>query len=78
MPAILPNELPPIFMTECIDSGDNRLELNDKNLRIKELNDNFRRTFVGGTVLLTQGVEAIEPDLKRRVLIAIREFDDFT
>ena len=30
-----------------------------KTHRIRELNDAFRRTFIGGAVMVTQGVEAM-------------------
>ena len=30
--------------------------------RIRDLNDAFRRTFVGGVVMITAGVEAMPPD----------------
>jgi hypothetical protein len=46
--------------------------------RIRELNDKFRRTFVGGTIVLTSGVDALKPDLKARVLLAVRRFDAFS
>ncbi len=59
------------------NSDGNGLEQDDKAEKVRELNDRFRRTFVGGTVLLTRGVDALENDIKRRVLVAIREFDNF-
>ena len=36
--------------------------------RIRELNDNLRRTFLGGRVMLTAGVDALPPNLKAQVL----------
>jgi hypothetical protein len=46
--------------------------------RIRELNDDFRRAFVGGAVMITAGVEAM-PDEQRRALLAkVRAFDAFT
>ena len=46
--------------------------------RIRVLNDNFRSTFVGGQVVMTQGVGELPLDIKARVIIAVRSFDQFT
>ena len=43
----------------------------------RTLNDVFRQTFVGGRVVLTQGVEAFAPTIKNRVLTEVRFFKDF-
>lgn len=47
-----------------------------RTTRIRQLNDAFRSTFLGGLVTLTAGVEALEPTLKAQVLNAVRSFDD--
>jgi hypothetical protein len=65
-------------MTETFDGSDDRLELNAQDQRIRKLNDLLRQTFIGGRVLMTQGVNALDDDLKERVLTAIRAFDDFS
>jgi Protein of unknown function (DUF3768) len=46
--------------------------------RICSLNDAFRRTFVGGVVMITQGVEAMPLDQRRSLLQKIRSFDAFS
>ena len=46
--------------------------------RIRLLNDNFRSTFVGGRVVMTQGVDALPIDTKARVILAVRSFAKFT
>ena len=46
--------------------------------RIRSLNDAFRRTFVGGAVMITQGVEAMPLDQRRSLLQKIRSFDAFS
>ena len=46
--------------------------------RIRELNDAFRRTFIGGAVMITQGVEAMPLDQRRSLLQKIRSFDAFS
>lgn len=50
----------------------------DKLAVIRELNDKFRRTFIGGTVLLTQGVSALGGEVKAELLRRVRAFDRFT
>ena len=50
----------------------------DKAGRIRVLNDNFRSTFVGGRVVMTQGVNALPLDTQARVLLAVRSFTNFT
>ena len=65
-------------MTENVDGVDDRLVLDEKDRKIRDLNDQFRKTFVGGTVLLTRGVDGLDDETKRKVLAAIRKFDNFT
>ena len=48
-----------------------------KTDRIRALNDAFRRTFIGGAVMITQGVEAMPLDQRRSLLQKIRTFDAF-
>lgn len=45
---------------------------------IRALNDAFRTTFVGGVVVITQGVEALCPEVKAEVLSRVRTFNRFT
>jgi hypothetical protein len=49
----------------------------DKRARIRELNDAFRRSFVGGRVLMTEGLAALPVKSKAEVLAKVRAFDDF-
>jgi hypothetical protein len=48
-----------------------------KTDRIRSLNDAFRRTFVGGAVMITAGVEAMPLDQRRSLLQKIRSFESF-
>ena len=48
-----------------------------KTDRIRQLNDAFRRTFVGGAVMITSGVEALPLDQRRSLLQKVRSFDSF-
>ena len=49
-----------------------------KSDRIRVLNDNFRSTFVGGQVVMTDGVGALPPVIKALVLFAVQSFSNFT
>jgi hypothetical protein len=49
-----------------------------KTDRIRTLNDAFRRTFVGGAVMVTQGVEAMPLDQRRSLLQKVRSFETFS
>ena len=51
---------------------------NARSVKISELNDAFRRTLRGGTLLLTAGIMALGQEVQDRILIAVRAFDDFT
>ncbi len=52
--------------------------MTDKAERLRALNDQLRTTFVGGAVMITQGVEAI-PILRRKLILEkVRQFAAFT
>ena len=46
--------------------------------RIRALNDALRRSFVGGLVMITAGVEAMPAEQRKSLLAKVRAFDDFT
>jgi len=48
-----------------------------KKDRIRVLNDNFRATFVGGHVVMTQGVSDLPLDTKARLILAVQSFNTF-
>ena len=48
----------------------------DRN-RIRQLNDALRRSFAGGRVMMTAGVDALPDAEKAAVLGKVRMFDDF-
>ena len=52
-------------------------EGHDRNARIRQLNDAFRRTFSGGKVMLTSGVDTLPDMIKARALQLVRVFDYF-
>jgi len=49
----------------------------DKTVRIRELNDAFRKSFVGGKVVVTEGVDGLSDGDKIALLTKVRTFDDF-
>jgi hypothetical protein len=57
-----------------LSGGDSEEEIMDKN-RVRELNDILRRTFVGGRIMMTIGVNALSDDEKTAVLNKVRSFD---
>ena len=59
-------------MTECPN------DLKEETAAIRDLNDKLRQSFEGGQVLMTQGVNALAGNTLAQVLLAIRDFDDFT
>jgi len=50
----------------------------DSVARIRHLNDAFRRTFVGGAVVVTAVVEALPTAKRKAILAKVRAFDAFT
>jgi hypothetical protein len=49
-----------------------------KTDRIRWLNDAFRRTFVGGSIMITPGVQAMPLDQRSSLLQKIRTFEAFS
>ena len=45
--------------------------------RIRELNDAFRRAFVGGEVLITPGVNGLPSDVRAKAIRNVATFADF-
>ena len=50
---------------------------NPNSERIRKLNDSFRESFVGGRVVITEGVDALSPEIKTEVLRTVRTFNRF-
>ena len=44
---------------------------------IATLNDNFRKTFIGGEVLLSAGIAAMSSEDKANIVSLVQNFDDF-
>jgi hypothetical protein len=45
--------------------------------RIREINDRFRRTLIGGAIIVTAQFEELEAELKSDILWRIRNYDQF-
>lgn len=45
---------------------------------IARLNDELRRTFTGGKIMMTAGINALPDKVKAKVLSAVRSFNEFT
>jgi hypothetical protein len=50
---------------------------NSRTVKIRELNDTFRRTFSRGRVVFTSGVAALGRETISKAVEAIQTFDDF-
>ena len=46
--------------------------------KIRALNDEFRRTFQGGKVMMTSGINALDDGVKARILEKVRTFNAFS
>lgn len=44
---------------------------------IRELNDHFRRSFIGGRVVMTQGVASLNQDTQSDLISQVQGFTDF-
>ena len=49
----------------------------DRKARIRDLNDAFRQSFIGGRVMMTSGVNELEANTKTELIAALRSFDRF-
>jgi hypothetical protein len=51
--------------------------MNSTSERVRALNDELRRTFTGGTLVVTPGIRDLDPGTLRQVDDAIRTFTKF-
>ncbi|WP_419826900.1 DUF3768 domain-containing protein [Sphingomonas sp.] len=59
----------------CNRAGAERLD--ERKARIRHLNDELRRLFVGGRIMVTSGVQALATDHLARALRQVSCFADF-
>lgn len=50
----------------------------DKTASIRQLNDTFRKSGIGGTVVMTRAIAELDEATKREIIVALKVFDDFT
>ncbi|MDO8605481.1 MAG: DUF3768 domain-containing protein [Phaeospirillum sp.] len=50
----------------------------DQASKIAELNDRLRRHHIGGRVMITQGIQALDQDAVTEIIAAVAAFSDFT
>ena len=55
----------------------NKRHFDEKTLKIQVLNDRFRRTFIGGEVLMTSGVSSLSKPKLITLMNLVRTFDEF-
>ncbi len=53
-------------------------DVDQRSSRIRRLNDRLRQTLIGGSVNITQGVEALGLMAVSTILYAVRQFDEFS
>ena len=51
--------------------------MDDKTVRIQQLNDEFRQRLIGGIAVMTPGVAALGADAVNRIVKTVQVFDDF-
>jgi hypothetical protein len=51
--------------------------MDDKTVRIQQLNDEFRQRLTGGIAVMTPGVAALGADAVNRIVKTVQSFDDF-
>lgn len=53
------------------------IQTKERITRIRDLNDAFRRTFLGGRVMVTRGVDALPGAIKSEALRLVRTHEQF-
>lgn len=61
----------------CVSNKSTPIVQQHRSSRIRRLNDNFRRSFQGGRVVITTGVQALGPVLLQEVLLTVQHYDQF-
>ena len=68
---------PPARLDACGSAEPGSIGATGRAERIRVLNDRLRQHGVGGMVLVTDGIAALEPDIVRAILAAVAAFDGF-
>ena len=46
--------------------------------KTRELNDKFRQTGIGGTIVITRGINALDTETRQSIVSTIKAIDEFT
>ncbi|MBC2716059.1 MAG: DUF3768 domain-containing protein [Desulfobacteraceae bacterium] len=57
--------------------ADNNAEKQIDSKKVAALNDKLRKTFQGGQVMMTRGIQALDADMVGNILDAVRRADNF-
>lgn len=50
----------------------------EKTERIRNLNDEFRKSGVGGVTTISRGVSILDGAIQKEIIVAVKSFNDFT
>lgn len=62
----------------CDQNSTNQDSPSKRQERTRDLNDSFRKTGTGGTIVITRGIQALEDQLKRSIINTIKAINEFT
>lgn len=70
----------PVTSTQSINTAQTHKaqSAEEKLILTRRLNDRFRRTFLGGRLLITRGVEALADGMRVELFNGIRAYDAFS
>lgn len=52
--------------------------MSNNSYKIRSLNDQFRKTFHGGKLMMTTGIQSLGDDAVALILLSIQDFENFT
>ena len=61
-----------------MNTNNGKHAMANRTATIRDLNDRFRRSFVGGAVMLTASIIALGADKQALIIAAVRAFEAFT
>ncbi len=54
------------------------MQLSEQTIKIRDLNDQFRRTGIGGTINVTRGIADMAVDYVYAIMQIVKKYDEFT
>ena len=64
-------------LSEAAHWTEKIMRTSETSARIRQLNDQFRKCFCGGRVMITQGVDALPSDLRAKAIRNVATFEAF-